>query len=114
MDFLVNGTRTEADRVEALVNDLGHSASVRTWSAWHCQQKCQLDDECQLASWRSYNQSQSLDDPDADTITENGECRLMKGLDIGSYHISTTVIFKHGWMSFGKDAGIFSDHFESK
>ena len=53
--FLINGDRTYQSLKAR--NDYDEADSTEsgtlTLSAWHCQQKCQLDEDCAIFSWSS-------------------------------------------------------------
>ncbi len=103
MEFLINGSRTEASKVEALVNDVQF---ITTWSAWHCQRRCQGDHECKLFSWRH------LVTEVPNQTGQFGQCILMRGLD-DSYDVMSTLIAQQGWLSSGRDQETYFAHFDS-
>ncbi len=103
MEFLINGSRTEASILEALVKD---EQMMTTWSAWHCQIRCQDDPECKLFSWRhSITEEQNQDG-------QLGQCILMRGLN-DTYDVMSTLIAQQGWLSSGRDQETYFAHFES-
>ncbi len=46
LEMRIDNARTENDKKELVM-----SSMISTWSAWHCQQKCLLDQDCVLFSW---------------------------------------------------------------
>ncbi len=101
-DLLIESKRTVNNLKELSVEG---EAAAMTYSAFHCQQKCQNDIDCELFSWLK---------PSEENSTE-GECRLMESL--GSTNDSESIspmTFQSGWVSSAKTCDIFLQHFSSK
>ncbi len=86
-----------------------------TKSAWHCQQKCQNDEECILFSWQYLGsdglplyliiQSQCIRCYNY-VLKAGGECRNKKIVDT-----SEKFSLEPGWISSTKDCSSFFSYF---
>ncbi len=100
LDLLLEGQRTLQDQKLMADNENSLPSAL---SAWHCQQKCRLDVECDLFSWKKPLAS-------SNTTATGNECRLFKSQD----SVDVAVSFQSGWQSSARDCNTFHDYFNSK